>query len=494
MLAALLALAPIANAQIADPLPDIPVGDVRVEVESVVVLPNSGSISKPTARPMTLVGDGSGRRFVADQNGFVYQIAANDSLSLFLDVDAATDLVADFELNGLNSIAFHPDYFNPTAPGFGRFYTASSQTAASGTPDLPVPAGAPTFGHAVIHEWQVSSSSPDAIDPASAREVLRIGEPYSGHPIGQIGFDPTATPSDLDYGLLFIAVGDAGGNTCCPPPNDPLFVGQDLSSPLGTLLRIDPLQDGGASFRVPADNPFASDGDPSTLDAIWAWGLRNPHRFAFDTGPSGKLLLSDIGASNIEEINLVVKGANYGWSEREGTFLVMHDNVFDVFPLPLEDASLGFTYPVLQYDHGEGDVAISGGYVYRGRRASQIVGDYVFGDLVSGRIFRVQAGALDGSGQVAFEQLRLIDFANGLEKSLLELIGGGTPAPRADLRFGRDDDGEIYLLTKQDGSIRRLVGEVGTVPSLAPHGLGALALLMLMTGTWILRPSRPGRA
>jgi hypothetical protein len=92
---ALLAAAPIANAQIADPLPNIPVGGVQVEVEFVVALPDSGSVSKPTARPMTLVGDGGGRRFVADQNGFVYQIHPDDSLSLFLDVAAATSLLAD---------------------------------------------------------------------------------------------------------------------------------------------------------------------------------------------------------------------------------------------------------------------------------------------------------------------------------------------------------------------------------------------------------------
>jgi hypothetical protein len=287
-IAAWLGGASIASAQISDPLPDIPVGEVRVEVEFVVALPDSGSISKPTARPMTLVGDGSGRRFVADQNGLVYQLEADDSLSVFLDLAAATNLVSDFGVRGLNSIAFHPDYFDASAPGFGRFYTASSQTAASGTPDFPVPAGAPTSNHAVLHEWQVSSSNPDAIDPGSAREVLRIGEPYSGHPIGQIAFDPTAAPSDPDRGLLFIALGDGGSNSCCPPAIDPLLRGQDLSSPLGTLLRIDPLQDGGSSYRVPADNPFASDGDPSTLDMIWAWGFRNPHRFAFDTGPIGK--------------------------------------------------------------------------------------------------------------------------------------------------------------------------------------------------------------
>lgn len=474
---ALLVSVPTAQAQIVDPLPDIAVGVVEIDVEFVVALPDSGSVSKPSARPMTLVGDGGGRRFVADQNGLVYQLHADDTLSLFLDVAAATNLVANFGVLGLNSIAFHPDFFDANAQGFEMFYTASSQMAASGTPDFPVPLGAPTHNHAVIHEWQVFPGNPDAIDPASARDVLRIGMPYGGHPIGQIAFDPAAASGDSNEGLLFIALGDSGSPTCCPPLVDPLLLGQDLSSPLGTLMRIDPLQDGFASYSVPSDNPFANDGDPSTLDVIWAFGLRNPHRFAFDTGPSRKLLLSNIGASNIEEIELVVKGANHGWSEREGTFLVMQDDLFDVYPLPPNDATFGFNYPVLQYDHDEGDRAISGGYVYRGSRAAQIVGDYVFGDLVSGRLFRAPVGSLNGLGQAPFEQLRLIDASDGLEKSLLDIIGGGTPAPRADLRFGRDDDGDIYLVTKQDGSIRRLAGN--PVPEPDSGLLVATALLTL---------------
>jgi hypothetical protein len=490
IVSALFGVTSATSAQIADPIPDIPVGDVQVEVEFVVSLPDSGSISRPTARPMTLVGDGSGRRFVADQNGLVYQVHADDTLSLFLDVAAATDLFANFDLQGLNSIVFHPDHLDSSTPGFGRFYTASSQTAASGTPDFPVPVGAPTSHHAVVHEWQVFSANPNAIDPTSVREVLRIGVPHPDHPIGQIGFAAAAPAGDPNHGLLFIAMGDGGSPTCCPPLIDPLLVGQDLSSPLGTLIRIDPLQAGSESYGVPTDNPFADDGKPSTLDVIWAWGFRNPHRFSFDTGSSGRLLLSDIGASNIEEINLVVKGANYGWSKREGTFLIMQNDLFDVYPLPADDAMFEFSYPVLQYDHDEGDRAISGGYVYRGGGTSQISGDYVFGDLVSGRLFRTAAEALNGSGQVAFEQLRLVDSVDGLEKSLLEMIGGGTPAPRADLRFGRDDAGEIYIVTKQDGSIRKLVGDPVSVPAMSAIGLIPLVALVLATGLWTLQSFR----
>jgi glucose/arabinose dehydrogenase len=454
-----LALGPGAAAQVGDPVPgSIPLGDVAVHVEVVAELPDSGSVSRPRARPMLLTGDGSGRRFVADQNGPIYQIHGDGSLSMFLDVAAATALVANQGQKGVSSFAFHPDYFVPGAPGLGRFYTASSQPTSSGSPDYPVPAGAPTSHHSVLHEWQVDAADPEAIDPTSAREVLRIGEPYGDHNVGQIGFDPNSGPASPDHGLLYIAMGDGGnGEPCCPRAVvDPLFLGQDLSHPLGTLLRIDPLQDGGDAYRIPTSNPFADDGDPATLGEIWAYGLRNPHRFSFDRGGDGALFVSDIGQASLEEVNRVEGGGNYGWSEREGTFLLMHDNEVEVFALPLDDASYGFSYPVIQYDHDEGDRAISGGYVYRSTQVPQIAGQYVFGDLASGRVFYAPADLLDGSGPIGFAELRLIDAADHTPKSLREMVGDGVAASRADLRFGFDDAGEIYLVTKQDGRVRRI--------------------------------------
>jgi hypothetical protein len=245
----------------------------------------------------------------------------------------------------------------------------------SGTPDYPVPAGAPESHHSVLHEWTVSID-PEAIDPMSAREILRVGEIYAGHNVGQIAFDPNTAAGHADYGLLFVSMGD-GGNVCCPRPSvDPWFTGQDLSTPLGTLLRIDPLEASGGSapYTTPASNPFASDGEPLTLAEIWAYGLRNPHRFSWDRGGDGRMLISDIGQANVEEINVGQIGANYGWSEREGTFLVMHFNENDVFALPPNDASFGYTYPVIQYDHDEDDRAISSGYVQRGVTGSGLEG------------------------------------------------------------------------------------------------------------------------
>jgi hypothetical protein len=433
---------------------------------------------------MTLIDDGAGRRFVADQNGIVYQILGDGSLTIFLDLRAMTGFLANQQQIGLQSIAFHPDYHIAGSLGEGLFYTSSSWTVDSGEADYPVPTDAPTNHHSVVHEWRVSGD-PDQIDPLSAREVLRIAQPYRDHNLQQLGFNPNHGANHPAHGLLFIGVGD-GGNVRSPRPSvDPYFVAQSLASPLGTILRIDPIAPAGGSdsYSIPADNPYATDGDADTLGEIWCHGLRNPHRFSWDRGGAENLFISDIGQSNIEEINVGFAQANYGWSEREGTFLVEHFNEADVFELPANDESFGYLYPMIQYDHDEGDRAITGGYVARSGSIPELEGRYVFGDLVSGRIFHADAALLGGSAPVPFESLRLVDAADGLEKSLLEIVGNGSVASRADLRFGWAN-GEIYLVTKRDGAIRRLIALPQAVPSgsgLAVIGLViALALVRLL--------------
>ena len=490
-------LAGLAAAQtpVADPVPGpIPVGTASARVEVVVVLPDSGPAWSPRARPMTLVGDGTGRRFVVDQNGPILQLHPDGSTSVFLDLATATLLLANQGQQGVSSVAFHPDFSVVGAPGEGKLYTASSEPLGTDVPDFPAPAGAPQSHDSVLYEWSLSAD-PDVVDATSARELLRVVETYGDHNVGQIAFRPGLPPSDPDAGMLYVAMGD-GGNVCCPRPTvDPWLQGQDLSTPLGALLRIDPLEPpGGGAYTAPAGNPFASDGDPDTLAEIWAYGLRNPHRFSWDRGGDGRLLISDIGQANVEEINLGAIGANYGWSEREGPYLVIHTNENEVFPLPPGDAALGFTYPVLQYDHDEGDRAISGGYVQRGGHlGAALEGHYLFGDLRSGRIFHAPVASLDGSGPAAFEVLRLVDDADGVEKSLLAMVGGGPPAPRADLRFGLDDDGIIYLLTKRDGTVRRFVSIAAPVPTLSvPATIGLIACLLGFAAS-TLRGRRRGR-
>jgi len=157
--------------------------------------------------------------------------------------------------------------------------------------------------------------------------------------------------------------------------------------------------------------------------------------------------------------------------------------------LPPGDGSLGYTYPAIQYDHDEDDRAISGGYVVRGGagKISDLEGEYIFGDLRSGRVFHAPVSSLTSAAPTPFQLLTLIDAADGQPKSLLALVGGGSPAGRADLRFGQDDDGKIYLLTKQDGSVRVLLMMVTEIPADDPRILLALVLLLGASAVVVIR-------
>ena len=186
-----------------------------------------------------------------------------------------------------------------------------------------------------------------------------MGQLGSSHNIGTLAFNPAAAAGSTDSGALYVALGDGGSS------NDPLGHGQRRSTPLGSILRIDPLGGGAdSSYGIPSDNPFV--GTSGALDEIWAYGLRHPQHFSFDS--TGRMFINDIGQRSIEEVNLGVAGANYGWRLREGTFAtamgVGASDKRTVYPLPADDT--GYTYPIAQYDHDEGD-AIGAGFVYEGQ-------------------------------------------------------------------------------------------------------------------------------
>ncbi len=436
----------------ANPIPTpIAKDGTTIELVDFVQAPPTGS---PDARINYLfhANDGSGRLFFHDMRGKIYIIKDGQLLPTpFLDVKAVRG--SNFQETGSNEtgvqcFAFHPDYSTPSTPGFGKFYTSHSETTFSGTPDFPIPAGASfTVHHDVVSEWSVDPNNPDIIDPSSRREILRVAQPLTDHTMNQIGFNLTVPDTDPDYGMLYISMGD-GGNTGGSNV-DQWRTGQDTGNVFGTILRIDPFGNDGVNgeYGIPTDNPFTSPGDP--LDEIWAYGLRNPQRFSWDMGGTNRMFIGDIGQAKIEEVNIGMNGFNYGWSEREGTFVVDHGNQNNLFDLPGNDATFGYTYPVAQYDHDEG-FAISGGFVYRGQLISALQGKYIFGDLVLGRIFFVDEASLSLGSQATITELTLRH--NGQEKTLLQIVGAG----RADLRFGQGENGEMYVLTKQDGMIRRM--------------------------------------
>jgi glucose/arabinose dehydrogenase len=348
---------------------------------------------------------------------------------------------------GLRSFAFHPDVARQGRPGYRRLYTVSTETAASRPSGVRVFGGPfPVQFHDVVAEWQVDAADPMRVVPSSRREVFRVAQYGSGHNTDQLVFDPRAQPGTANHGKLFVGIGDGKNN---PTHTDLYDQAQDPGQVLGKILRVDPLrQTNGDRYGVPADNPFV--GRSGYLPEVWALGLRHPQNLCFDRGGTGTFLVADIGQGQVEEVNLGVRGANYGWPEREGTFVTDRVDPASLYALGSGDAAKGFTYPVAQYDHGEG-IAITGGFVYRGTAIPALVGHYLCGDIVNGRVFHVPVGDLVLGRQAELKELTL--RRNGTEVTLRQLVG---TTGRVDLRFGQGEDGGVFLLTKQDGKIRRL--------------------------------------
>jgi hypothetical protein len=441
-----------------NPLPDRIAPGQQVGIRNVARIPAANPSGFAPIQYLHHAGDGSGRLFVADLRGQIWLIK-NGRLARrpFHDLAAVLGdrLRAGCNSCGVRSFAFHPDFDRPGSAGFGKVYTLTIQVPSSSAtrPGTPIFrwTRSPVDTVDVVSEWQIDPLDPDRIDPTSEREVMRIEQWKIGHSAEHIGFNPAVGPNDADYGKLYIGIGDGGFDETNP---DPFRNAQDTLNVLGTLLRINPLTRGRPGYRIPRDNPFRS--DPTALPEIWAYGFRNPQRFSWDTAGRGRLLIADIGQANVEEINLGLAGANYGWREREGTFVLDPADPNRVLERPPDDRRFGFTYPVLQYDHDlagvpSGLTAITGGFVYRGDRIRRLIGHYLFADLVSGRIFHVPVADLRPGLQARFRELRLA--RRGRPFRLLDLDA----AERVDLRFGQDEDGEIYLLTKQDGRIWKLV-------------------------------------
>jgi len=429
-----LILATTSTAFAANPLPPIIQTGLTVDIVDYIQFPAAtGSGSRDGINYLTESPDSSDRLFVMDSRGGI-RIIENDVASpdIFLNLSLVPNmvgqpdidlLVGNFGQQGMGGFTFHPDYATPGADGFGKLYTAHSDNqAGKPAPDFPSPGS--TRHHSVITEWRVDPLNPNAVDLTSRRELLRIGQPFADHNMQQIGFNPLANPGDADYGMMYVSVGD-GGNNWPVSVTDPFQGGQNPGTPLGSILRIDPLGNNATNgnYGIPADNPFVNDVDlqhtlgidesatpqDESLPEVWAYGLRNPHRFSWDTGinGTGNMFISDIGQAGIEEINLGVPGANYGWRDREGTFATDPNNQNTLNALPGNDALFGYTYPVAQYDHDEG-FAVVGGFVYRGQVLSTLQGKYIFGDLVNGRMFYTDVDDMTLGNQATVHELTLV--------------------------------------------------------------------------------------
>ncbi|NIW38838.1 MAG: CHRD domain-containing protein, partial [Gemmatimonadetes bacterium] len=360
-----------------------------------------------------------------------------------------------FDERGLLGVAFHPDYAST-----GLLYTYTSEPVAGSADFSTMPPDTSANHQSVISEWQVPvPGDPTSVaDPSTRREVFRIDQPQFNHNAGALNFGPD--------GDLYISLGDGGAADDQGVGHVTGGNGQDPGNVLGAILRIDPGGSDSANgqYGVPVDNPFA--GTTDGADEIYAYGFRNPFRFSFDP-VTGELFAADVGQNDIEEVDLVAAGGNYGWRVKEGTFLFDPNGADAGFVTADSPGSpAGLTDPVLQYDHDEG-IAVVGGFIYRGHELDEeLFGKYLFGDY----FFPAEGGGRLLVGNLATGQIR-------------ELLSPGDMGGLSLLGFGRDGAGELYLLANatgvpfgESGVVLRLTRAVPAPGTLGLVGLGLAAL------------------
>jgi CubicO group peptidase (beta-lactamase class C family)/glucose/arabinose dehydrogenase len=381
----------LAVSAVTDMSPSLKLSESPIDVEVERAFPN---LRIPRPILLTHAGDGSNRVFVPSQLGTIYVMPNDPTVEEpkeFLDIHSRVVYEDKENEKGLLGMAFHPRY---RENGELFVYYTPTETRKPHT--------------VIVSRFRVSKSDPDHVDPNTEEELLRIEHPFWNHKGGTIVFGPD--------GYLYIAVGDGGLAA------DPLGNGQNLKTLLGKILRIDvDHRDEGLKYAIPKDNPFV--GQEGARGEIWAYGLRNPWRIAFDR-QTGTLWCADVGQDLWEEIDLIVKGGNYGWSLREG---VHKFGAKGVEPRP------DLVEPIWEYHHETGK-SITGGHVYRGKQFPQLNGCYLFADYVTGKLWALK-----------------YDEAAHKVDALYAIRGNVSPI----MSFGEDEQGETYYTT-DGGLIYRL--------------------------------------
>lgn len=342
-------------------------------------------------------GDGTNRLFVVAQQGEIYVFENSEDMptaKVFLDIK---DRVLFGGEQGLLGLAFHPNF---ASNGFFYLdYTAENPRRT------------------VIARFSVSQGNPDQGDKNSEQVILEVMQPYVNHNGGQIAFG--------SGGYFYVALGDGGSG------GDPLGNGQDRSTLLGSILRLDvDTSSEGREYGIPADNPFVGN-TQGYREEIYAYGLRNPWRFSFDT-VTGWLWTGDVGQDRMEEIDIVEKGGNYGWNIMEGSLCYS----------PSEGCNrTGLELPLWEYGRDLG-VSVTGGFVYRGSKFPDLIGVYVYGDYGSGRIWALEYNGIDDP-----DNMELLDTNLSITS------------------FGVDEENELYICAF-DNNIYKLTSSVATSPEI----------------------------
>ena len=426
---------------IKNPIPDtIKSSDLVADLNLVTQIPRS-SDQPPLTRITKLdYQPNTGDLFILDLRGKLYRLQ-NGGQKVYMDIASLRPKFINQPglATGFGSFAFHPEFSKN-----GLLYTTHTEPPATAKADFFYPDSIPVLLQWVLTEWK---TDPVAFPFAGkGREILRIDMPTAIHGMQEITFNRFAKPGDEDYGLLYIGIGDGGSAE----------IGHALVSEIpnniwGSIIRIDPSGNNSKNgkYGIPRNNPFYKAENEKSAPEIYAWGFRNPHRISWSK--SGQLLAVNIGEHNIEALNIIKAGHFYGWPIREGTFAErFFYNVGKIYPLPDNDSVYHVTYPVAQFDHDEG-VAISGGFEYRGTAVPLLAGKYLFGDIASGKLFYVNVKDLKLGKQAVIKKWRI--SLKGVPTTLAQLCGND----RVEIRFGMDSKGELYILTKADGKVYKLI-------------------------------------
>ena len=505
------------------------VPELTIEIKDYATMPVTGQVDGKNNSMSLLArinflreepGATKKRFFVNDLNGPLY-ILDKDTKKLttylnFNGLEGQPGLFHRLAIDNLLASGFICFQFDPDYAHNGKFYTIHLEDPALPASDLPGNKNFPgfktaaysvtpairTFGEtqreAVVIEWTDSDISNSTFE-GTARELMRVQ--YNGriHPMGDLIFNPAARPGDPDWRVLYISTGDGGsGEQRTNIRNNP----QRLDTLVGKILRIIPdlKEHAGSSsvsengrYRIPEDNPFVS--KPGARKEIWAYGLRNPHRMSWDVDPAdpgnNHLLAQVIGLRTWETVDIIHKGANYGYSLREGPQQLNADNTLsslpDVDKIPVQidesatDGTVRPTYPVIAYGHikGTGGDAVSNGFVYRGKSIPSLRGKFIFGDITTGHVwwadFKEMLAADDGDPKTMAEMHELKILWNQevygsmapITESVYHARGGKAEhlpgfsrvaGGRSDIRFAMDADGELYIMSKSDAMIRAITG------------------------------------
>jgi glucose/arabinose dehydrogenase len=428
-----------------DPLP----GKIEKGTQTVALRQVAGGFNSPLEG--TFAPGHPHRLFVIDQIGKIWSIDLTGARTKKLFADVSGLLVPlglfgiDYDERGLLGLAFHPHYRHN-----GLLYTYTSEPKAGDADFSTIPSGTPDHQN-VVREWRVrDAGNPDTtVDPTTSRVLLRMDHPQFNHNGGSLAFGRD--------GKLYIAVGDGGNADDTGDGHVPAGNAQTLTrnNVLGKVLRIDPrgFNSRNGEYGVPADNPFVG---ANVAGEIWAYGFRNPYRMSVDRG-TGRVYAGDAGQNDIEEIDVVGAGRNYGWRVKEGTFIFNTGGADQGYVVRNSPGSpRAMTDPVAQYDHWgpnatvEG-IAVVGGFVYRGSAIPALQGRYVFGDY---------------SREFATPQGRL--FYLNRDHAVKEFrLAGRSTLGIAVQGFAQDAHGEVYVLGNTTGVVS---GSTGVVLKLVPAG------------------------